>query len=107
MLKNCGTNIAYFLEVHLKPGNIGFDKNLDPKQPVADAFVGSIGFYVVVVIAVLIVLAVISGLIGWQSWEARKMEKAKIQFDYKNAPNNDKKSVGIQKRQKAGRRSCK
>uniref|UniRef100_A0AC34PYP3 Uncharacterized protein n=1 Tax=Panagrolaimus sp. JU765 TaxID=591449 RepID=A0AC34PYP3_9BILA len=86
-----GKNIADFLEVHFKPGNVGFDKNLDPKQPVADAFVGSIGFYVVIVIAVLIVLAIIGGVIGWRSWRKRKVEKRKVLVDDKKIPNNDGK----------------
>uniref|UniRef100_A0AC34RA87 Uncharacterized protein n=1 Tax=Panagrolaimus sp. JU765 TaxID=591449 RepID=A0AC34RA87_9BILA len=86
-----GTNIADFLEIHFKPGNIGFDKNLDPKQPVAEGFVGSIGFYVVVVIAVLIVLGIIGGVIGWHSFKKRKVEKRKILVDDKKIPNNDGK----------------
>uniref|UniRef100_A0AC34R0S3 Uncharacterized protein n=1 Tax=Panagrolaimus sp. JU765 TaxID=591449 RepID=A0AC34R0S3_9BILA len=96
-----GTNIADFLEILFKPGNIGFDKNLDPKQPVADAFVGSIGFYVVVVIGVLIVLGLISGFIGWSIWRKRKMEKAKLLVDDKKTPNNDgKKASDVQSTEK-------
>uniref|UniRef100_A0AC34R0S0 Uncharacterized protein n=1 Tax=Panagrolaimus sp. JU765 TaxID=591449 RepID=A0AC34R0S0_9BILA len=92
-----GTNIADFLEIHFKPGNIGFDKNLDPKQPVADAFVGSIGFYAVAVVAALIVLGLIGGLIGCHEFKKGKMEKAKLLVDDKKTPNDDgKKAANVQ-----------
>uniref|UniRef100_A0AC34R6M9 Uncharacterized protein n=1 Tax=Panagrolaimus sp. JU765 TaxID=591449 RepID=A0AC34R6M9_9BILA len=96
-----GANIVDFLEIYFKPGNVGFDKNLDPKQPVADAFVGSIGFYAVVVIGVLVVFAAIGGFIGWKLWKKRKLEKAKILVDDKKAPNNDgKKASDVQSTEK-------